>query len=301
MPGTLDKVRLVIADPNPLVRRGLKGALHSIGCREMDETGSYTGLHQMLEQDSVDLLIVGTELEGNDTGFLVRQVRDHHLGDNPFPVVITLMSRAEPTLVRRVIDTGVDDLLLAPVAPEQLISRIQKMEVQRKPFVITHDYTGPDRRARQRSHDTHSAPMLEVPNPLRLRGQSGWDPERYRQLVGTAAATLNRLKIERYAIQIEWLSSHIQATMRDRGHAAADELDSHTGRLVDVSQDMLRRMNRLPDGAPTDPVSELLGIAQRLDHPEVQVDFNELDRLHTLAKGLLRALGSPRAYVDAPA
>lgn len=290
---------MVIADQNPMVRSGLKGALHAFGCRDLTDIGSYTALHDLIEQGQVDLLITGAELEGNDTGFLVKQMRDHHLGNNPFPVVITLLAHADPSQVRRVIDTGCDDLLLAPVSPDQLIGRIQKMEQRRKPFVITHDYTGPDRRTRQRTHDSQSAPMLDVPNPLHLRGSAGWDPLRIEHVIAETATSLHRLKIERHAVQIDWLSAHIQTTMRDRGNAAAGELDSHTGRLLDVVRDMLRRMRLLPGSGPTAALEELLSIAERLDHPEEAVDFAELDRLHTLAKGLLRALGSSRSFASA--
>ena len=38
-----------------------------------------------------------------------------------------------------------DDLLLMPVAPAQVMTRIDNLMQGRKPFIVTHDYIGPDR------------------------------------------------------------------------------------------------------------------------------------------------------------
>lgn len=299
MQGSLENIRLVIADPNQVVRTGLKGALFAMGFRAILETGSYIKLHDLIEQDAFDLLIASTELEGNDVGYLIKEMRDQRLGANPFPVVISLLGRPEPDHVKRIIDSGCDDLLLMPVAPDQLILRIEKLFHTRKPFVVTHDYTGPDRRARQRQFDSHSAPMLEVPNPLKSRSETGIDGTRLQRMVAEASATLNRMKIERYAVQIDWLSNHIHGSIRDNKGDLGPALLPHTSRLVQVCEDMIRRMKRSPSEVLSGPVTELLEIAHRLDTTQAQVRFSELDRLNVLSKNLLRSLGSPRPFVSA--
>lgn len=296
---SLENIRLLIADPNRALRTGLKAAMFAMGFRAIAETGSYIKLHDLIEQDAFDLLIAATELEGNDVGYLIREMRDQRLGSNPFPVVISLLSRPEPDYVKRIIDSGCDDLLLMPVAPDQLILRIEKLFHTRKPFVVTHDYTGPDRRAKQRQFDSHSAPMLEVPNPLRMRSEFGLDGTRLTRMVAEAAATLNRMKIERHAVQIDWLSSHIHGTIRDSQGDIAAALGPHTARLVQVCEDMIRRMKRSPSEVLSGPVTELLDIAHRLDETQAQVRFSELERLNVLSKNLLRSLGSPRPFVAA--
>jgi DNA-binding NarL/FixJ family response regulator len=299
MQGSLENIRLVIAGPNPLVRTGLKGALFAMCFRAVSDTASYIKLHDLIERDSIDLLIASTELEGNDVGFLVKEMRDQRLGANPFPVVISLLSRPEPDYVKRIIDAGCDDLLLMPLSPDQLILRIEKLTRTRKPFVVTHDYTGPDRRAKQRTFDNHSAPMLEVPNPLRVRAETGVDGTRLQRMVSESSATLNRMKIERYAVQIDWLSNHIHGCIRDGRTEDSNALMPHTNRLVHVAEDMIRRMKRSPSEVLTGPVAELLEIAHRLDDAKTEVRFSELEKLNGLAKNLLRSLGAPRPFVAA--
>lgn len=301
MAQSFENVRLVIADPSPMIRTGLRGALFSIGFRTISETSSFIKLHDLIEQDAIDLLITSSELEGNDTGFLVSEMRNQRLGINPFLVVITLLANAEPDYVKKVIDSGADDLLLMPVQPDQLILRIEKLTRRRKPFVVTHDYTGPDRRTKARAFETHSAPMLEVPNPLKFRAESSsLDGTRLNRMVGESSTTLNRMKIERYVVQIDWLVTHIHATIRDNVTADPMALTPYTGRLSVVAEDMVRRMRGTPAEPLSGPVSELLTTAKRLEIDPAQVPFGEMERLTTLSRTIGRSLGSPPPSVHAP-
>lgn len=277
-----------------MIRTGLRGALFSIGFRTINETASFIKLHDLIEQDAIDLLITSSELEGNDTGFLISEMRNQRLGPNPFLVVITLLANAEPDYVKRVIDSGADDLLLTPVQPDQLILRIEKLTRTRKPFVVTHDYTGPDRRTKARAFETHSAPMLEVPNPLKFRAETtGLDGTRLNRAIAETAITLNRIKIERYAVQIDWLVTHIHATIRDGVTTDPAALAPYTGKLSHVAEDMIRRMRGTAAEAFGGPVAELLGTAKRLEIDPAMVPYGEMERLTVLSRTIGRSLGSP--------
>lgn len=280
-----------------MVRSGLKAALFSLGFRAIIDTGSFLKLHDLIEQDAIDLLVMASELEENETGYLISEMRNQRLGNNPFLVVITLLAHGGPEYVKRVIDSGVDDLLLTPVSPEQLILRIEKLARARKPFVITHDYTGPDRRSKARAFDSHSAPMLEVPNPLRVRAETGMDGTKLDRMVREAGVTLNRIKMERYAVQLEWLVNHTHACIRDGITTDPAALVPYTHRLVSVAEDMLRRMKSTTAEAHAGPVVELLEIARKLDEDPSSVPYNELERLTSLAKSTYRSLGAPPVSV----
>lgn len=282
-----------------MVRTGLRAALHSFGFRSTTDTSSFVKLHDMLEQDAIDLLVTSSELEGNDVNWLIQELRNQRLGTNPFVVVIVLLASAEPDYVKRVIDSGADDLILTPVVPDQLMIRIEKLARTRKPFVITHDYTGPDRRTKARAFESHSAPMLDVPNPLKERVQGGLDGTRMAVAIRETGLTLNRLKIERYAVQIDWLVSHISATIRD-GMAESDQsLVVYTSRLVHVSEDMIRRMKGSPAEGYIPPVAELLDIARRVDAAISAVSFTDLEKLLAASKVISRSLGNPPVAVGA--
>ncbi len=284
-----------------MVRTGLRAALYSIGFRTITDTASFVKLHDLIEQDTIDLLIVSSELENNDSGFLISEMRNQRLGSNPFLVVITLLASADPDYVKRVIDSGADDLLLTPVAPDQLIMRIEKLARARKPFVVTHDYTGPDRRTKARAFETHSAPMLEVPNPLKIKSETGLDGTRLARTVTETAVTLNRMKIERHAVQIDWLVTHIHASIRDGMTTDPQHLVPYTQRLSIAAEDMIRRMKGTPTEVHTGPVAELLEIARKVDQDPGHIPFGELERLAQLSKATSRSLGSPTPAMCAPA
>ncbi|MGE5545794.1 MAG: response regulator [Solirubrobacterales bacterium] len=295
MSETFEHVRLVIADPTPMVRQGLRTALFALGFRSITDISSFTKLHDIIEQDAADLIVTSSALEGNDCGFLIQENRNQRLGANPFVMVIVLLANAEPDYVKRVIDSGSDDLLLTPVAPDQLILRIERLSRARKPFVITHDYTGPDRRVKTRTFDSHSAPMMEVPNLLRLR-MTGVDGIKIDAQVREAAATLNRIKIERHAVQLDWLVSHISASVRD-GMGDGPSLIPHTHRLVTVAEDMVKRMQGTPAEGYISQVAELLEGARKADADPTAIAFADLERMHLQSKLISRSLGNPQPSV----
>ncbi len=290
MSNSFDSVRLLIADPSPMVRTGLKSALFAQGFRAITDTASYVKLHDLIEQDSVDLLITASTLEDNATSYLVQETRHHRLGSNPFVVVIMLLANAEPASVRQGIDSGADDLLLMPVAPEQLMARIDKLATLRKPFVVTHDYVGPDRRGKNRMFE-HSAPTLPVPNPLRARIRGGMDGTRLVAQVRDSASTLNTMQIERHAAQVGWLVNHIGASIRD-GSGAPGALVTHTANLVATAEDMIRRIKGTPAEAHLGLIADVLDIARRLDSDSGKVAYPELEKLHAMAKTLGSLLGT---------
>ncbi len=286
---SFESVRLLIADPSPMVRTGLKSALFAQGFRAITDTASYVKLHDLIEQDSVDLLITASTLEDNATAYLIQETRHHRLGSNPFVVVIMLLANAEPASVRQGIDSGADDLLLMPVAPEQLMARIGKLASLRKPFVVTHDYVGPDRRGKNRMFE-HSAPTLPVPNPLRARIRGGMDGTRVTAQIRDSASALNTMQIERHAAQVGWLVNHIGASIRD-GAAPPGTLITHTAKLVATAEDMIRRIKETPAEAHAGLVGEVLDIARRLDSDAGKVAYPELEKLHAMATTLGNLFG----------
>lgn len=271
-----------------------------MGFRAITDTSSFIKLHDLIEQDAVDLLVTASEVENNEVNYLISELRNQRLGTNPFVVVITLLANAEPEYVKRVINSGVDDMLLTPVAPDQLIMRIEKLARARKPFVVTHDYTGPDRRTKARAFENHSAPMLEAPNPLKIRSETGIDGTRLDRMMRDAGVTLNRMKIERFAVQLDWLVNHIFASIRDGVVTDPQALTPYTSRLVQVAEDMIRRMKNTAAEAQVAPVAELLDIAHRVEHDPAKIAYGELERLTGLAKSVYRALGAPPASVNTP-
>lgn len=167
--GAYGEVRVVLAEPNQVVRHGLKSALASHGFRRVFDTDRFGPAHQELHGGEVDLLITSSELFGGDVPQLIRDLRHLKVGRNPFVHVIVIITSPSVDKVRQFAMAGADDAIAAPVTAGHLLSRIDGMaDGTRKPFVATHDYVGPDRRGRERA-EASPAPMVPAPNLLRLR------------------------------------------------------------------------------------------------------------------------------------
>jgi len=293
MSTSFESVRLLICDPSQMVRSALKGALFAQSFRTINDTAGFVKLHDMLAQDAVDLVVAAQQLEHHDIGYLVQEMRHQRVGTNPFVVIIMLLSNSDPDNVRKAIDSGADDLLLLPVAPAALMTRINNILQNRKPFIVTHDYIGPDRRSKARPGQ-QAAPILPVPNPIKARVEDGLDGTRFERHVKDAAAALNRMKIERHAVQVDWLASHICAGIRD-GTDDGPKVAAYASRLALTAEDILVRIKGTPAEAHFGTVADLREAAQMAEVQTNRLNAAALQKLHDLSKAVLRQLGGGAA------
>ena len=166
----LGAVRAVLVDPNHSVRQLIRSALISVGitdvipCRHVDE------IHDIFEEPErdIDLILLGIDGERDDAVAAVRDIRNQRLGENPFLVVMTMTWNPEWNIARPTLEAGTDDLIAAPLTTQILMDRIGNLVVNRKDFVVTMDYVGPERRSATRS-GPHDLPGIKVPNSLRYK------------------------------------------------------------------------------------------------------------------------------------
>lgn len=109
--------------------------------------------------------------------------------------------------------------MVRSLVPKHLLDRVDHLAHGRKLFVVTHDYIGPDRRRGVRP-EMPSAPLIEVPNPLKVKAGSAVDEIRLQEMIDTAATMINEQKIERHAVQIRYLVERILPLYQDRKSGA---------------------------------------------------------------------------------
>jgi CheY-like chemotaxis protein len=201
-------------------------------------------MHAVLVDGNRDLLICSAEIDGVFLGDLVKEIRHARLHNHPFPVIVMLLPSAEHDLVSNVINCGPDDILLMPVSPAQLWSRIEPLLQKRKPFIVTRDYIGPDRRKEKRQ-DGQMMPPLEVPNPLAAR-LNAVPPARLEQDIGMATQRLNIMKVDRDGVQIRWLGNAIHKLIK-YGPEDRTAIREHVLGLSDMAKDVTRRTEGWPE------------------------------------------------------
>lgn len=311
-----ENVRMLLADTNGQVRHSLKAALFHEGFREILDTASYVAVRDAVVRNIVDVMVMDVDLPGGDVCELVNQVRHHKIGNNPFVVSILLTSDPTQDLVRRMVDSGADDLVVKPFSTENLLQRLKVLTRGRKPFVVTHDYIGPDRRKAPRE-GTLPTPLLEVPNPLRSKAVANSDSNSLQRLIDAAAARINQQKMERYSVQIGYLAERIapffvEGQPKARRGPEFEEVVQHIDRLRYIGEDLGYRMRGTPYAHVSELALSLIGIADRIrasidigNHaaqgdPSVGfVDHRDVELLPKVAQALDRAFSADKGTAEA--
>ncbi len=155
-----------MAEPRTPLRKEILSALGEFGLtKNVEATGNLNKVHEKLANGGLDLLICDTVLPEGDLLALIKSVRFGETKGNPFMVIITLVSDPTAELLGEIMDCGPDAILVKPFTADQLIKRIQNLSNNRKRFVVTSSYVGPERRQGHRE-DTIGLETIRVPNPL---------------------------------------------------------------------------------------------------------------------------------------
>lgn len=311
-----ENVRLLLADTNGQVRNGMKGSLFQEGFRDIMDTASFVAVREAVTRNLVDVMVMDVDLPGGDVCDLVHQMRHHKIGNNPFVVSILLTSDPTQDLVRRMVDSGADDLVVKPFSAVGLISRLKALTRVRKPFVVTHDYIGPDRRKGERE-GSEVIPMMEVPNPLRSKAVANADTSSLQRLIDAATARINQQKMERYSVQIGYLAEHIapffvNGRPKARKGPEFDEVIIYIEKLRYIGEDLGYRMRGTVYAHVSELALSLIGIAERIRasiEPGQQmtqgnpgggfVDHRDVELLPKIAQALDRAFNADKTTAEA--
>ena len=233
-----DNVELMLVDPDVNVRDSLRSVLHHNGFRKLTAASSWFDIRNRLDGTPPDLLITEVDLLDGDVCALIRELRHKDVGTDPFLPIIALTREPTAESVKRVINSGADFLLGKPVSADQLTSRIRLLVDSRKPFVVTSNYIGPDRR---KSTDRASnVPLVEVPNVLKARIAGTQPQANTLRKINLIAAQLNLMKLERLGFQIAYLVDRIAPVLEGGLPADAHAVD-YLSQLVTVTEETVRR------------------------------------------------------------
>ena len=139
-------VTIALMDGNVGLLNTLRSSIKNQGYRQIAVYRNVAELEGRLHGAGFDLIIGDANSDDDAMLDFVRRVRAGNLGRNPFTAVIVTTWNSDWSVVRRAVDAGVDDILVNPISPGKLFERIQQIVENRKPFIVTADYTGPERR-----------------------------------------------------------------------------------------------------------------------------------------------------------
>lgn len=163
----LTTLSIYVADEALEMRRLIRTALNGLSNVEYSEYKEFESLKSDLEFSWPDLVLVDIDLAGGDVCELIRSIRYNEFGMNPFVPIVALTWATNRNSIRRIIDSGVDSVLIKPLSASAVVKYVDKLSRSRKSFVVTSSYIGPDRRVDPSKGA--QIPLMEVPNTFRSK------------------------------------------------------------------------------------------------------------------------------------
>ncbi len=260
-----EDVRVCLFDParhNLMVTRA---SLVEIGFTNIEMTTEFSKFAELVSKQTFDLIIAESHDAGGGVGDLMRRVRTGEVGDNPFVVCVTTSWGRESVHVKGLVNSGIDDILLRPFSTAQLKQRLGSLVANRKEFVVTSDYVGPDRRGDAARSSGH-VKSFQPPNTLKAVAEGNAQEQMaVEQEITAAKADVAKERIRRLAMKIVVAMQvliddpaaaeamdmeEIDATSRElrrrlRGHGVPDAVELASA-LTEITTDVLDPQERDP-------------------------------------------------------
>jgi DNA-binding response OmpR family regulator len=231
-------VQVALIERELTTRRLMRGILQRLGVEMLREYAGLADAMPELRHLHADLLIIDVDQDQGEAFKFISAMRHALFEVNPFTCVLATTWQPTPALLGRFASSGADDLLLKPFSVNQVIERLSFMIEGRKPFVVTSDYVGPDRRKGAR--EGIQIPLIDVPNTLRRKAIRDYAPAEIDQHTEAALRAINDQKVVRCGFQIAFLIDFALPGMS--GKYANQQAIEHLLRVPPMIGELMRRL-----------------------------------------------------------
>lgn len=159
------RASVALYDPVHVNLRTTRYALQQIGFRTISSITTFRELTRAVQDDAPHLIVAETTDHEAEVFRLVRAIRSGDLSNNPFCTVLLTSWKRDTNVVRQAVASGADDVIIRPFSTSFAEDRIRTLIKARKPFIVTSDYIGPDRRKDPKRDG--GAPPIQAPNLLK--------------------------------------------------------------------------------------------------------------------------------------
>lgn len=284
---SFENISLLLVAPKTQDSTSLRQTLTDLNFRDFRTGSSVQDIRNALKTRPPDLVITDGNLADGDVCALIADLRNNRVGANPFLSVIITTWQPSEDIVRRVVDCGADDLLVLPASRKGLRNRINTLTFNRKPFVVTATYIGPNRRATS-DRDDSDVPLVNVPNLMLQKATGETDPTALQMAIDAAIATVNIDKLARDATHIKLLVEEIRE---------AYEINKIDGELLELLQslimtarDAFMRLQSTRFKPITKLCQALISVAGRLEASVASPDPRDVKLLPQIAMSIGLAL-----------
>ncbi|MBV6633919.1 MAG: response regulator transcription factor [Alphaproteobacteria bacterium] len=296
--GNLQNAQIMIAEADASHRNALVWAFGELGCERITAFDELADLRKAMQGDAEladradadgdlttpDLLVIADDFSDQSIKF-IDAVRHGRVGRNPFVVVIVTTARADARHIAGLIRQGADDVVVQPITSKTLSERIEYVAIHRRPFVVTSNYVGPDRRQDDDRPSTIS--QLEVPNTLlqHLTGNPGSNVVADDHIRETVEAII-AARLEQHAQSLGVLSHLlIEAHLDGKNSAGTNSMQMRA--WFNVMLSLMRDIQRIGDQVDNIAMIELAKTLRQ----QIQTIARRWDSLEEQDLHLLRDLG----------
>ncbi|PHR60036.1 MAG: hypothetical protein COA47_08270 [Robiginitomaculum sp.] len=146
---TLSAKTILVAETQPFLRSIIVDILRNIGITKIHTAGSCTEAVTQIRTWLPDAIIMDWNLKGGTGVKLANWIRTGNNSPNlELPIVIVTGDTAHEKILEAR-DCGIDEIIVKPVVPKAVISRVKLLFMAKRDFVSSHSFIGPDRRRRQ--------------------------------------------------------------------------------------------------------------------------------------------------------
>ena len=267
----------------------LRIVLRDAGFTDVRHADTVEGTRTILETEPVDLVLAEANLSDGAVSPLFREMRESRLGLDPFVPIIAMVSSPDPDLIRGLVDNGPDDVILKPFSAKALSQRIERIIEDRKPFVVTRDYVGPDRRAKPRTDSTSARPLL-VPNTLKQKIKKTPAREEFEQNLKKAVVAIAEARVAAQAGGVLYQIDRILLNLAEgkRGEAELAALDE----IISLSSNIKIGASATRYAGEIIVFNTVLGLAQSLRASDAGQGGEAIGQLQELAGTIRKAFQS---------
>ena len=238
---------VLLFDPQSSLRHNTRVALLSLGFGSVVAVNDWAEFLERAEKGNYDLIVGDLISQEGNFQSIVRKVRHQELGKNPFINIILTLWDTSREHVYEGIQAGADDILSRPMSTTQLADRVNGLVTARKPFIVTEDYVGPERR--QIVRGLSEGGLMIVPNSLKAKVENRPDLDATPENIELAMSAIKDRRVTIFTEQFLRLSNKV-ASM---GIVLNDLDDRNT-----ILQQMIK-MNQ-----------ELLGLIQGTEYDHIE-------------------------------
>lgn len=145
---SLEKVHILLVDSDVRMAGVVVQNLQAMGFRKTHHVRNGAKALEYLSEHTVDILITEWTMPQMDGLELVRYLRQEKGSPNRTIPIIMLTAKGEVMDVTTARDVGITEFVVKPFSAHTLFSRLEQLIDNPRPFVLSKEYTGPDRRRR---------------------------------------------------------------------------------------------------------------------------------------------------------